>query len=180
MQGIQGNFNPFMTMNLGNGFNNMNNMNNMNGMNNMNNMNSMNNMYNMNNMINTCFFPNQNQMMPQQVMAGNWTEMYTMNQQNMGFNNYNPMNKKLSVIFKTGKGLITIVFIDYGKTVNYLIQVYFKRMGKPGLINRPKEIGLIYNARLINFNESRLVEDFFGGATNVTITVNDIGDLIGA
>ena len=53
-------------------------------------------------------------------------------------------------------------------------------MGKPGLIYRPKEIGLIYNARLINFNESRLVEDFFGGATNVTITVNDIGDLIGA
>ena len=174
---MQGNFNPFMTMNMGNGFNNMNCMNNINNMNNMNCMNNMNNNFNLNN---SCFFPNQNQMMPQQVMAGNWTQIYTMNQQNMGFNNYNPMNKKLSVIFKTGKGLITIVFIDYGKTVNYLIQVYFKRMGKPGLINRPKEIGLIYNARLINFNESRLVEDFFGGATNVTITVNDIGDLIGA
>ena len=108
------------------------------------------------------------------VMGGNWSAMYNP----VNVNNMN--NRKLTVFFKTGKGLITTVFIDYGKTVNYLIQVYFKRMGKPELINKPREIGLIYNARLINFNESRLVEDFFGGFDNVTITVNDIGDLIGA
>ena len=151
-------------------------------------MNMSNNFNNMNN--NNFMFPNQNQMFPQQIMAQNWMQMYTMGQQLPNFNNMNSINnmnnmnnmnnRKLTVFFKTGKGLITTVFIDYGKTVNYLIQVYFKRMGKPELINKPREIGLIYNARLINFNESRLVEDFFGGCDNVTITVNDIGDLIGA
>ena len=140
---------------------------------------------NFNNINNGFLFPNQNQMMPQQLIAGNWAQMYTMNQPNFDnlnmINNMNNMNnKKISVIFKTGKGLVFTVFIDFGRTVNYLIQVFFKKIGKPELINKPKEIGFIYNAKLINFNESQLVEDFFGGITNVTITVNDIGDLIGA
>ena len=152
------------------------------------NMNMPNNFNNMNN--NNFSFQNTNQMCPPQLMAQNWMQMYTMNQQLPNFNNMNNMNnfnnmnnmnnRKLTVFFKTGKGLITTVFIDYGKTMNYLIQVYFKRIGKPELINKPREIGLIYNARLINFNESQLVEDFFRGNDNVTITVNDIGDLIGA
>ena len=143
---------------------------------------------NFNNINNGFLFPNQNQMMPQQLIAGNWTQMYSTNQPNFDnlnmINNMNNMNnvtnKKISVIFKTGKGLVFTVFIDFGKTVNYLIRVFFKRIGKPELINKPKEIGFIYNAKLINFNESQLVEDFFGGLSNVTITVNDIGDLIGA
>ena len=158
---MQGFNNPFFNGNMGNNFNNIN---------------------------NGFLFPNQNQMMPQQLIAWNWAQMYTMNQPNFYnlnmINNMNNMNnvnnKKISVIFKTGKGLVFTVFIDFGKTVNYLIRVFFKRIGKPELINKPKEIGFIYNAKLINFNESQLVEDFFGGITNVTITVNDIGDLIGA
>ena len=161
---MQGFNNPFFNGNMGNNFNNIN---------------------------NGFLFPNQNQMMPQQLIAGNWTQMYSTNQPNFdnlnminNMNNMNNMNnvtnKKISVIFKTGKGLIFTVFIDFGKTVNYLIRVFFKRIGKPELINKPKEIGFIYNAKLINFNESQLVEDFFGGLSNVTITVNDIGDLIGA
>ena len=158
---MQGFNNPFFNGNMGNNFNNIN---------------------------NGFLFPNQNQMMPQQLIAGNWTQMYSTNQPNFAnlnmINNMNNMNnvtnKKISVIFKTGKGLVFTVFIDFGKTVNYLIRVFFKRIGKPELINKPKEIGFIYNAKLINFNESQLVEDFFGGLSNVTITVNDIGDLIGA
>ena len=192
---MQGCFQPIIDMNM----NNMNNMcmNNMN-MNSMNNM-CMNNM-NMNNMNNMCMnnmniqnnynpmnncnnigFMNINQMMPNQVIAGNWSQMYTSNQPNFGSGtDLNPINRKLDVIFKTGKGQITTIFIDYGKTVSYLIQVYFKRMGKPELFFRPKDIGFIFNARLINFNETRLVEDFFSGVSYITITVNDVGDLIGA
>ena len=48
------------------------------------------------------------------------------------------------------------------------------------LFKKPLEIGFLYNAHLINFNESQLVENFFKGINYVTITVNDIGDLIGA
>ena len=36
---------------------------------------------------NNFMFPNQNQMFPQQVMAQNWMQMYTMGQQLPNFNN---------------------------------------------------------------------------------------------
>ena len=138
------------------------------------NMNVPNNMNNFNNFA----FQNPNQMMNQSLMVGNWFNMYTSNQPN--FENQNINNGKITVFFKTGRGLITTIFIDYGKTVSYLIQVYFKRVGKPELFLKPLEIGFIYNARVIDFNDSRLVEDFFKGINYATITVNDIGDLIGA
>ena len=168
------NMNPNMNMNLNMNMNPNMNMN-MNPNMNMNMQNNFNIMNNMNN-FNCIGCPNMNQMMPEQVIAGNWQQMYTSQQPNFNPGN----NNKLTVIFKTGKGMITTIFIDYGKTVNYLLNVYFKRMGKPELINRPKEIGFIFNAKLINFNEQRLVEDFFSGVSYITITVNDIGDLIGA
>lgn len=138
------------------------------------NMNVPNNMNNFNNFA----FQNPNQMMNQSLMVGNWFNMYTSNQPNFEKQNIN--NGKITVVFKTGRGLITTIFIDYGKTVSYLIQVYFKRVGKPELFLKPLEIGFIYNARVIDFNDSRLVEDFFKGINYATITVNDIGDLIGA
>ena len=142
---------------------------NMNMLNNMNNFNPMN--------FNNMGF--QNQMMSQNLIAGNWAQMYTSNQPN--FNNLNDnSNNKITVVFKTGRGVITTIYIDHGKTVSYLLQVYFKRVGKPELINKPLEIGFLYNAHLINYNESELVENFFRGLSHVTITVNDIGDLIGA
>ena len=138
------------------------------------NMNVPNNMNNFNNFA----FQNPNQMMNQSLMVGNWFNMYTSNQPNFEKQNIN--NGKITVVFKTGRGLITTIFIDYGKTISYLIQVYFKRVGKPELFLKPLEIGFIYNARVIDFNDSRLVEDFFKGINYATITVNDIGDLIGA
>ena len=128
-------------------------------------------------MMNNFGFQNQNIMMMPQIMAQNWSQMYTGNQPNFGANN---QSNKFTAIFKTGRGVITTIFIDYGKTVSYLLQVYFKRVGHPELFNRPKDIGFLYNAKLINFNEATLVENFFRGVTNATITVNDIGDLIGA
>ena len=48
------------------------------------------------------------------------------------------------------------------------------------LFKRPLEIGFFYNARLINFNESKKVEDYFLGINNIIITVQDHRDLIGA
>ena len=121
-----------------------------------------------------------NQMMPQSLIAGNWSQMYTSNQPNFNTQNNDNSNNKITVVFKTGRGVITTIYIDHGKTVSYLIQVYFKRVGKPELFKKPLEIGFLYNAHLINFNESQLVENFFKGINYVTITVNDIGDLIGA
>ena len=135
------------------------------------NMNMMNNFNNMG---------NQNQMVNQSLIVSNWNQMYTSNQPNFREQNNNYSDKKIQAVFKTGRGVITTIYIDYGKTVSYLIQVYFKRVGKPELFKRPLEIGFIYNARLINFNESKKVEDYFLGINNVIITVQDHRDLIGA
>ena len=168
---------PFMNPNMQNNFNNMNNVN-INMQNNLNNFNNM----NMQNNFNNFGFQNQNmnQMDSENLVAGNWSSMYTQNQPDLRTMNQKKSNGKITVVFKTGRGIITTIFIDKGKTVKYLIQVYFKRIGKPELFNRPLEIGFIYNARVIKFNESKLVEDFFRGNDYNTITVNDIGDLIGA
>ena len=167
---------PFMNPNMQNNFNNMNNVN-INMQNNLNNFNNM----NIQNNFNNFGFQNQNmnQMMPQNLVAGNWFNMYTSNQPDFSKKNVDN-NGKITVVFKTGRGVITTIYIDRGKTVSYLLQVYFKRVGKPELFNRPLEIGFIFNARVIKFNESKLVEDFFRGVDYATITVNDIGDLIGA
>ena len=129
------------------------------------NMNMMNNFNNMG---------NQNQMVNQSLIVSNWNQMYTSNQPNFREQNNNYSDKKIQAVFKTGRGVITTIYIDYGKTVSYLIQVYFKRVGKPELFNKPLEIGFLYNAHLINFNESQLVENFFKGMNYVTITVNDM------
>ena len=89
---MQGCFQPIIDMNM----NNMNNMC-------MNNMNIQNN-YNPMNNCNNIGFMNINQMMPNQVIAGNWSQMYTSNQPNFGSGtDLNPINRKLVVIFKTGK-----------------------------------------------------------------------------
>ena len=138
------------------------------------------NFMNMNMMNNFNNMGNQNQMVNQSLIVSNWNQMYTSNQPNFREQNNNYSDKKIQAVFKTGRGVITTIYIDYGKTVSYLIQVYFKRVGKPELFKRPLEIGFIYNARLINFNESKKVEDYFLGINNVIITVQDHRDLIGA
>ena len=138
------------------------------------------NFMNMNMMNNFNNMGNQNQMVNQSLIVSNWNQMYTSNQPNFREQNNNYCDKKIQAVFKTGRGVITTIFIDYGKTVSYLIQVYFKRVGKPELFKRPLEIGFIYNARLINFNESKKVEDYFMGINNVIITVQDHHDFIGA
>ena len=138
------------------------------------------NFMNMNMMNNFNNMGNQNQMVNQSLIVNNWNQMYTSNQPNFREQNNNYSDKKIQAVFKTGRGVITTIYIDYGKTVSYLIQVYFKRVGKPELFKRPLEIGFFYNARLINFNESKKVEDYFMGINNVIITVQDHRDLIGA
>ena len=61
-----------------------------------------------------------------------------------------------------------------------LIQLYFKRVGKPELFNRPLDICFIFNANKMDFNDQTPVQNYFQGVYNPFITVNDTKDLIGA
>ena len=128
-------------------------------------------------------FPNPNfNPMPGMNIGGNmnWMNMYNTaipNQvQNQGMFN----TSKINVIFRTTKGVRTNINIDSNKTVSELIQLYFKRIGKPELFQRPMDICFIFNADKMMFNDQTTVQNFFGSTFNPFVTVNDTKDLIGA
>ena len=165
--GMGGMANMPMNMNMGNMGMNMNGMN-MNGM----------NIMNMNDMMNNMNIPGMN-------IGGNenWLKGYNVNNNNNnGGNNINSQDKKITCIFNTttgGKKPITIL-IDYGKTVNELIKIYFARLSQPELMERRQDICLLYNAHRIDFDSTQKVEDFFKYNTSPTILVSDLQNLIGA
>ena len=155
---------------------------------NNNNFNNFNNNFanfnNLNNQMNFMGFPNQNMPMQGMNMGGTgWKNMYDINNQahmnNITQNQNDKKIGKVNVIFRTTKGMKIIIFIDYGKTVSELIQIYFKRVERPDLFLDPQSVCFIHNANKIDFNDKTPVEQFFGvGAAMVT--VNDIKGLIGA
>ena len=151
--------------------------------NNFNNNNFINNNFN-NNFNNTGFGPNMNTMIQGMNMGGvsGWRDLYNTKNQNanqlQGTVNFSG-GRKVNLLFRTTKGMKINMMIDFGKTVREMIEIYFKRVEKPDLINRPQDICFIFNAKRIDFNEQRKVEDYFGGIF-ANITVNDVKDLIGA
>ena len=191
------NNNNFNNNNFNNNFNNNNFNNNFNN-NNFNNNNFINNNFNNNNFINnnfnnnnfnnnfnnTGFGPNLNTMIQGMNMGGvsGWRDLYNTKNQNanqlQGTVNFSG-GRKVNLLFRTTKGMKINMMIDFGKTVREMIEIYFKRVEKPDLINRPQDICFIFNAKRIDFNEQRKVEDYFGGIF-ANITVNDVKDLIGA
>ena len=134
-----------------------------------------------NNFINFGFGPNPNANIPGLIMDGassqGWKQLYnTKNRKETGFNQF---PGKINAILRTTKGMKLNIYINFDKTVSELINIYFKRVEKPYLFNRPQDICFIYNASRINFNEQKTVEQYFQ-SFNVNILVNDVKDLIGA
>ena len=129
-------------------------------------------------------FPNQNMPMQGMNIGGNgWMEIYNLinpnQQQNMIQNNFIQNNNalpKINIVFRTTKAVRTNITIDYGKTVSELIQLYFKRVDKSELFNRPLDICFIFNANKMNFNDQTPVQNYFLGVYNPFITVNDTKD----
>ena len=167
---------------------NMNNMNNMNmnnmNMNNMNNMN-MNNINNTNN-INAMMNMNNNNCNQPMNIGGNaeWMTNYT-NPANENIiqniqNSYNPGNRgKINFFFKMPNGKIFNILFDYGKTVEDLIQTFFKRVDKEELFTKGG-VSFIHNALQLNYHIKTPVEYFFKNTNAVTIMVLDVNNLIGA
>ena len=132
-------------------------------------------------------FPNPNfNPMPGMNIGGNmnWMNMYNTAIPNQNINpipNQGMFNSgKINVIFRTTKAVRTNITIDTDKTVSDLIQLYFKRIGKPELFQRPMDICFIYNANKMMFNDQTTIQNFFGFQINPFVTVNDTKDLIGA
>ena len=72
------------------------------------------------------------------------------------------------------------IIIEEDKTIQDLFIIYFKKINKPELINRERDIYFIYNASKIDIHEKRTVGEYFKISLQPTIYANDVGDLIGA
>ena len=87
---------------------------------------------------------------------------------------------KINCIFNTSSGKTLTILIDYGKTINDLIKIYFARLGQPELMNKKDEICFVFNATKIEIDNQEKVENFFKMNANPKILVNDVHNLIGA
>ena len=148
--------------------------------NNFNNFNNCNNCNNFNNIqmnMNMGFDPNQNMNM-QGVNIGGWQGIYNTAIQNQNKNMFSKP-EKFNAIFRTTKGIRHIIMIDFNKTVSDLIKIYLTRVERPDLFDNPQDVFFICNAKRINNNEQRTIEQYFRDY-NGFITVNDTKGLIGA
>ena len=114
----------------------------------------------------------------------NWAAGYTgVINPNQVQNNiqFNPnQGNKMNFIFKTSSGTkpITILF-DYGKTVEDLIQTYFKRVDREELFQKGG-VAFVHNALQLDYHIKEKVEKFFQRNMVTTIMVLDVNNLIGA
>ena len=123
--------------------------------------------------------PNYNPMMGMNIGGNNnWIGMYNVGNQNTNQSIFD--TGTINVIFRTTKQVRTNITIDNKKTVSELIQLYFMRIGKPELFQRPMDICFIYNANKMMFNDQTTLKNFFGFTINPFVLVNDVKDLIGA
>ena len=114
----------------------------------------------------------------------NWAAGYTgVINPNQVQNNiqFNPnQGNKMNFIFKTSSGTkpITILF-DYGRTVEDLIQTYFKRVDREELFQKGG-VAFVHNALQLDYHIKEKVEKFFQRHMVTTIMVLDVNNLIGA
>ena len=101
----------------------------------------------------------QQQMMMQQAM---------MMQQQM---NNESQIEKINITFKNIRGMSTVIIAKYGTQVKDVLKQYIEK--NYGFQNDKKLI-FVHDAKRINENEVKAVEDFFNIHPHPTITVNEI------
>ena len=127
-------------------------------------------------------FPN-----PQLNVGGNnnWMGSYTgimnPNQIENINNSYNPMNQdnKMNLIFRTSNGKLFNILFDRERTVEELIQTFFRRVDKEELFEKGG-IAFVHNALQFDYHIKTKIKDFFKFNMTPTIMVLDVNNLIGA
>ena len=104
------------------------------------------------------------------------------NEKNNSLNSL-PQTNNINCIFKTTQGVLTNVSINPEKTMNELIEIYLKKVGKYKLnmdYNGYNRFAFLYNANKIHLYDKITVKNFFKNSINPIIIVNDIQNLLGA
>ena len=69
--------------------------------------------------------------------------------------------RKKDFIFETSSGKILNICVDYDKTIEDLIRIFFENINKPELIKKTDKILFLYNEFQIDINNKKKVSDYF-------------------
>ena len=102
----------------------------------------------------------------------------------MGINEFNNEENnrvpKMNTIFKTTQGITHTIVVDYGTSINELLEKYLKRVGRPDLIgDKNNKFCALYYAVQLKFGDKTKVESFFKMNNNSKVVVNYFFGLIG-
>ena len=151
-----------------NNFNNNNFNNNNFNFNYQNNNNANNNAY-YQNMYNN-YFPNDND---------SWKKGYIVNQTQSNTPKQPTPDQMYNCVFKTTQGFTFNIPFNAKRTINDLVQTFFKRVDREDLINK-NVISMLFNAAMIPFKSEDKIINLFRNNINPIIMVLDVQNLIGA
>jgi len=150
------------------------------------NMNNMNNMNNNNNINLSMIIPDNNIMMPNQMLGLNLMGINNINEDwfkgfKMGVEEEKYIEEiekydnspKINIIFKTTQGVCFSLPFNYGTTIDEVLKKYCHRMHEPEFICKIKKC-FLFNASQLKFGDKTKIEDFFHGISNTKVLVNDI------
>ena len=153
------------------------------------NMNNMNNMNNNNNINLSMIIPDNNIMMPNQMLGLNlmginnndndWFKGFKMGveeekyiEEIEKFDN----SPKINIIFKTNQGVTHTLVFKYGTTIDEVLKKYCHRIKELEFICKIKRC-FLFNASRLKFGDKTKIEDFFKGISNPKVVVNDVNNL---
>ena len=119
-----------------------------------------------------------NQFNDQMNKNNNLMNMMNINPMNINLKNFSNNEKKntiyLNFQFESGNGT-TYFYIDGNKTINDLINEYFRKINKFEYIdNYDKNFFILYNSKKINFCKDSKINEFFYLPDGNRIIVNEI------
>ena len=130
-------------------------------------------------MFNNNFVPNMmnnnNNIIPNMMNNNNFIP-------NMNNNNFyqNFYGGNINIIFKTAQGNNYPLSIKYGTTIDQILEIFFRYIGRPDLYdNKDDEIGFLYNTCRLRYGDQTKVEEYFKYSSNPIIIVNDLNALKG-
>ena len=97
------------------------------------------------------------------------------NQMNIGepIINKDPI-QKVNVIFKDQRGHENNIKVDFGTTINELLEKYVKSISRPDLIGENSMIVFTYNAKRIGFGDQTKVESLFlSSLIRIQVSIHD-------
>ena len=87
---------------------------------------------------------------------------------------------KIEVVFKTTQGKTTNMIYKHGTTVGEALELYLKKVWRPDLNNNLQgRLCFLVKAKLLKFNDTTKIENFFKNVILPTVLVNDVDNIIG-